>query len=239
VNLALSVSSLPVTFDFSDAPLPIRADLQDALRREWSFLAAPGTWFSGAERVAIARAARDVMESSPPNGGRDRAVGGERTASRPIDILDQATTDVVRKVAADSPRITEEWVAALPGRGIDLPAYAEIIGIVARLSSVDFFHRALGLPLEALPEPEAGEPSRIPPPGGLVHGKSFLPMALRVSIPQTISLVPAETVAWQALSDATYMTFAEMDDPDFSRAMHRTQIELVAARTSQVNECFY
>jgi AhpD family alkylhydroperoxidase len=30
-----------------------------------------------------------------------------------------------------------------------------------------------------------------------------------------------------------------MEEPDFQRAMHRTQMELVAARTSQVNECFY
>ncbi len=215
-----------MSFDFVGADPAIPAPIQAAIRREWEFLAAPGTWWSGPERLAIAAEAREAM-------------AGEGTASRPMGILTEAARDVVRKVAADSPRITEDWVEALPGRGIDLPAYAEIIGIVARLSSVDMFHRALELDLEPLPEPRSGEPSQTPPPGGLVHGKSFVPMALRVSIPQTISIVPPETVAWQALSDAMYMTFAEMDDPDFHRAMHRTQIELVAARTSQINECFY
>jgi hypothetical protein len=216
-----------VAFDFSNAEFSVRSDLQEALRREWEFLAAPGTWWSASERVAIAAETRAAML-------------GERAASGPTSILSAGVLDVVWKVAADSPLITAEWVAALPGRGVDLPAYAEIVGVVARLSSVDRFHRALGLALEPLPEPQAGEPSRTPAAAeGLVEGESYIPMVGRVAIPQTISLVPAETAAWYALSDAMYMTFKEMDDPDFRRAMHRTQIELVAARTSQINECFY
>lgn len=229
-----------MSIDFSNSTISIRPQIQDALRREWSFLAAPGTWWSGAERVAIAAEARQAMlESRSEQSLGDQAVGGERAASRPTSILDEHVTDVVRAVAADSPLITAEWVAGLESKGVAMPAYAEIIGIVARLSAVDLFHRALGLPLEPLPQPEPGEPSRTPPPAGLVVGKSFVPMVRGVSIPQTVSLVPQETVAWQELSDALYMTFNEMDDPDLTRALHRSQIELVAARTSQVNECFY
>lgn len=209
--------------------MPIRSDLQEAFRREWAFLAAPGTWWSGPERVAIAEEARGAMS-------------GERSASPPQGAaeLSEAVADVVRRVAVESPLITAEWVTALPGRGIGLPAYAEIVGVVSRLSSVDQFHRALGLPLEALPEPLPGEPSRTQAPTeDLVEGKSYLPMVGRISIPQTISIVPEESTAWYELSDVMYMTFEEMDDPDFRRALHRTQMELVAARTSQLNECFY
>ncbi len=228
-----------MSFDFSNSAIAIRAQIQDAFRGEWSFLAFPGTWWSGAERVAIASEARQAMvESLSEPSLRHHAVGGERT-TRPTGILGEHVTEVVRAVAADSPLITGEWVAGLESKGVAMPAYAEIIGIVARLSAVDLFHRALGLPLEPLPQPEPGEPSRTPPPNGLVVGKSFVPMARGVSIPQTVSLVPPETVAWQDLSDAMYLTFNEMDDPDFRRALHRTQIELVAARTSQINECFY
>jgi hypothetical protein len=229
-----------MSFEFNDAPISIRAEIQEALRKEWAFLAAPGTWWSGAERVAIAAEARRAMlESLSEQRLRDQAVAGERTASRPASILGEHVTAVVGAVAADSPLITAEWVAGLADDGVSLPAYAEIIGIVARLSAVDLFHRALGMPLEPLPEPRPGEPSRTPPPSDLVVGKSFVPMSRMVSIPQTVSLVPPETVAWQELSDALYMTFDEMADPGFRRALHRTQIELVAGRTSQVNECFY
>lgn len=211
-----------MTFELDNTAFPIRPQIQDALRREWAFLAAPGTWWSGAERVAIAAEARRAISREPQG-----------------DELPDPVADVVRAVAADSPLITPEWVAGLEANGVSLPAYTEIIGIVARLSAVDFFHRAMGLPLEPLPAPQSGEPSQTPPPSDLVVGKSFVPMVRGVSIPQTVSLVPPETVAWQELSDAMYMTFMQMDDADFRRSLHRTQIELVAARTSQVNECFY
>ena len=167
-----------MSFEFNDAPISIRAEIQEALRKEWAFLAAPGTWWSGAERVAIAAEARRAMlESLSEQRLRDQAVAGERTASRPTSILGEHVTAVVRAVAADSPLITAEWVAGLADDGVSLPAYAEIIGIVARLSAVDLFHRALGMPLEPLPEPRPGDPSRTPPPTDLVVGKSFVPMS--------------------------------------------------------------
>ncbi len=228
--------------------IPIPKALDDAFAKEWSFLAAPGTWFSGGERVEIAAEARRAMTESLSDDRRGaQAVSGEPSASRPERMagepagegLPPALRDVVDMVASSSPLIDADWVAGLDERNVTLPAYAEIIGIASRMSAVDFFHRALGLPLPPLPEPQAGEPTLLPPPTDLIVGKSFLPMVPPVSIPQTISLVPPETQAWQALSDATYMTFDEMGDPDLSRSLHRTQIELVAARTSQVNECFY
>ena len=211
-----------MSFNFADAPIPIRAEIQEAMRKEWAFLAAPGTWWSGEERVQIAAEARRAMAGEPH--GED---------------LPGPAAEVVRAVAAESPLISAEWVDGLAATGVDMPAYAEIIGVVARLSAVDMFHIALGMPLEPLPSPQSGEPSRRPPPTDVVVGKSFVPMAVMVSIPQTVSLVPPESVAWQKLSDAMYMTLGEMGNPDFRQALHRTQMELVAARTSQINECFY
>ena len=223
-----------------DIDIAGRPDLDRAFSKEWAFLAAPGTWFSGDERVEIAAEARRAMTESLSDDRRNgQAVGGEHTASRPASMASAPIVDVVRMVAASSPLISAEWVAGLEDRGVSLPAYAEIIGIVSRLSAVDHFHRALGHPFAPLPEPQAGEPTRVPAPTDLIVGKSFVPMVPPVSIPQTISLVPPETTAWQALSDAMYMTLNDMGDPGFRRSLHRTQIELVAARTSQVNECFY
>ncbi|GMQ86791.1 MAG: hypothetical protein BMS9Abin07_2388 [Acidimicrobiia bacterium] len=209
-------------FAVSDAPISIRAEILEAFRNEWAFLSAPGTWWSGAERVAIAAEARRAM-SGEPHGA---------------DLPDPVVR-VVRAVAADSPLITAEWVGNLEDEGIALPAYVEIIGIVARLSAVDLFHIALGMALEVLPEPQPGEASRTPPPSDVAAGRSFVPMRRPAGVTHSTSLVPAETAAWLALSDVLYMTLEEMEEPDFRRAMHRTQIELVAARTSQVNECFY
>ena len=156
-----------------DTDIASRPGLDQAFSKEWAFLAAPGTWFSGHDRVEIAAEARRAMAGEPPGSA-----------------LPTEESEVVRMVAASSPLISAEWVAGLEDRGVTLPAYVEIIGIVSRLSAVDHFHRALGHPFAPLPEPQAGEPTRLAPPMDLIVGKSFVPMVPPVSIPQTISLVP-------------------------------------------------
>ena len=50
-----------MSFNFADTPIPIRTEIQEAMRKEWAFLAAPGTWWSGEERVQIAAEARRAM----------------------------------------------------------------------------------------------------------------------------------------------------------------------------------
>ena len=226
-------------FDFTESNVEIRTDLTQAFRRAWEVLAAPGTWFSGSERVEIAAEARAAMELMPDDGSRDQAVAGERAASRPEGTLSTAVATAVRRIAAESPSISAAWVAELPTNGVALTEYVEVVGIVSRLSSVDFFHRALGVALEPLPNRRVGAASRHPPPTAAMDGPGFVPMVPPIDVTKSTSLVPPETDDWQRLSDATYMTLAEMGDPDFRRAMHRTQMELVAARTSQINECFY
>ncbi|MBT5838021.1 MAG: hypothetical protein HOH80_03390, partial [Rhodospirillaceae bacterium] len=49
-----------MTINYPQSDLSIRDDLIGAQARFWEHLAAPGTWLSGAERVAIAAEARGV-----------------------------------------------------------------------------------------------------------------------------------------------------------------------------------
>jgi hypothetical protein len=118
--------------------------------------------------------------------------------------------------------------------------------------SIDRFHHAMGLPLEALPAAEEGEPTRTRPPG-IVEGEAWVPMqsAKQVSAEQglpggqapfvirALSLVPAEVRAWGDLSDSQYLGKQEMTRFGQVRAINRSQIELVAGRVSALNECFY
>ena len=39
---------------FAGSPYPIRSDLEEATREAWALLGKPGTWWTGAERLAIA-----------------------------------------------------------------------------------------------------------------------------------------------------------------------------------------
>jgi hypothetical protein len=55
------------TFPALDTAPGVEPDLPVALRDEWEFLARPGTWLTGEERVAVAavaRAARSGREAA-------------------------------------------------------------------------------------------------------------------------------------------------------------------------------
>ena len=121
--------------------------------------------------------------------------------------------------------------------------------------SIDEFHRALGLALEPLPAPLSGAPSRERPPeaeqreswpplvprSGLPPADAMLygPLEWGANVISALSLIP-ENVRWlHDLSEGHYLSFAEMRMPDPLRSISREQIELIAARVSVLNECFY
>ena len=56
---------------------------------------------------------------------------------------------------------------------------------------------------------------------------------------RALSLVPAELRAWRIVADAQYLGTKQMMSFESTRAIDRSQIELVAGRVSSLNECFY
>ncbi len=197
--------------------------------REWARLAGPGTWWTGAERLAIAAATR-------------RAHRGGGSAS---DVLDELTREVVTTVAAEASRIDpdlhDDWTA----RGLHPYAYVELIGIVARLSALDTTRRGLGLEPRPLPRPLPGSPTREVPTGASPDG-GWAPTVGPAGAPNALSAVPPEADALLDLHDVLYLSIPDMDlSPTHMaelaplKSLTRPQMELVAARTSRLNECFY
>ena len=248
------------TFAYTDSPYPIRDDLALAYRRYWDILARPGNWWSGAERVAIAREVRNATACgycqqrkqalSPYNFPGEHTHGG---------ALPEAAVDAVHRVVTDQCRITRSWIEQNMEAGLSEEHYVELVGITVCVFSVDEFHRALGLPLEALPEPVAGEPD-LYRPARAIAGTGFVPMLPATdatgaesdlwdsqngyNIMRALSLVPDAVRNWVLLSDAQYLDAMNekemMHFGDFSnRAINRMQMELVAGRVSAVSECFY
>jgi len=244
-----------VAFEYAGGQDPVRVDLAEAHRATWRHVAAPGTWLRGSERVAIAaetraardcalcRARREALSPAAVDGVHDVA------AARPGD-LPPPLLDAVHRVTSDPARLSESAYRGLLAEGISPEQYVEALGVAVLVISVDAFQRALGLPLEPLPEPLGGEPSRARPEA-LVEGQAWVPMqearrfARELGLPmaanvlRALSLVPAEVHAWRALSDAQYLSSEQMLRFDRVRAIDRSQIELVAGRVSALNECFY
>ena len=56
---------------------------------------------------------------------------------------------------------------------------------------------------------------------------------------RTLSLVPHTNLTWRRLVDSHYSRGPEFIDLSWHRPLSRPQAELVAARTTTFNECFY
>ena len=187
-------------------------------------MAAPGTWWSAAERVAIADVAR-------------LAYHGNRPPVR--DEIPEAAQEAAALISHRPAGVTSVRIQRWQEHGLDPFHYVELVGIVASLTAVDTFHRALELEVEPLPDPTAGEPTRQMPSSGASVTKAWVPMVGPPSIPISLSAVPAEMAALEELHGPMYLSYEEMSDPAIRRGLSRSQMELVAGRTSAINECFY
>ena len=199
----------------------VRPEIPAAFAREWLHLAAPGSFWEGRQRVEIARAARAARHGTSEPG-----------PSLPAVAISAA--EMLGSTPGRANRIWAESIVSTIGSG----AYVELVGVVARASAVDSFHRSLGATEPKLPEPRAGQPTgeqdRAASPGA-----AWVPMVGGASIVQALSAVPSEAAAQEDMHGPLYLTYAQMQDLQFVRGLTRPQMELVAARTSALNECFY
>ena len=240
---------------YDGAAFSVRDDLRDAHERAWRRLARPGTWWTGAERVAIAaevRAARDCALCEE----RKRALSPASVdgAHEAVAELPAAAVEVIHRVTSDPARLSRAWFDGMMAAGLDAGRYVEIIGTVATVLSIDSFCRGIGVRLHPLPEPVSGEPSRYHPAVAELEG-AWVPMIgwrqargreadlyggkPTGNVVRAMSLVPDEVRTLNDLSDAHYLPLASMLDLGAGRSLDRAQIELLAGRVSALNECFY
>ena len=244
-------------FDYDQAPVPIRPDIAEAHRDYWRTLARPGSWWTGAERVAIAAESRNATTCRLCQARRQAlspdTVTGEHDCG---EGLPATAVDAAHRVVTDQARITGKYVERNVAAGLGKEAYVELVGVVVAVVSIDEFHRALGMELERLPTPEAGEISRyrpavlsedmgfvptIPPDGAVGNEEGLWPGGRTANVLRALTLVPDALRDWLDLSRAQYLAVEGMANlgQDEARSIDRMQMELIAARVSAVNECFY
>src|SRR5262245_22129131 len=243
-----------MAFEYTGLALPVSPPMRDAHRHAWQRLAGPGTWWSGAERVAIAaevRAARGCSLCRERKAALSpHAVPGEHIGSA---LLPAAAVEAAHRIATDPGRLTRAWYEKTLAAGLSDAHYVELLGVVVTIVNLDALHRALGVPLEPLPEPRAGEPSRQRPAAesstawvpwlrldgdlgrALYGGRTRVP-----NVARALSLVPDAVRQLNELSEAHYLPIDDVIDPHARlAALTRPQMELVAGRVSALNECFY
>jgi len=243
-------------FSFSDVSFPVRADVGAAHERAWERIGKPGCWWTAAERVAIAaevrQAPRCVLCTESRQALSPHVVSG--THERASHTLPETAVEAVHRIVTDTNRLGRGWLEKLEAAGLSDGHYVELVGVVVAVVSIDAFCRGIGSALHPLPEPQAGEPSGYRPAGArpsdawvpmipenLASGAEsdlypFKPMG---NVIKALSLVPDAVRQLTELSAAHYIPIRKMARFDVGRAIDRSQIELVAARVSALNECFY
>lgn len=245
---------------YAAAGYDIRPDLESAHRATWQRLAGAGTWWTGSERLAIAAETRRAWDcalcAERKAAVSPFAVEGQHDAA---DELAPEVIDVIHRIVTDPGRLTRSWYRSVVEAGMSEPHYVELVGVVVKTVALDVFPRAIGAPRLALPEPRPGEPSRTRPesardegawvpivpvgPDGGEAGRTLYGDRDEVpNIGRALSLVPDEAMGLHTLSEPHYMGLDHVRDPTYvqpGRALDRLQTELVAARVSALNECFY
>jgi hypothetical protein len=143
--------------DYSGKEYTIRSDFAQAHNRYWKRLASPGAWFSGAERIAIAKEVRQASSCSLCSQ-RKAAISPNQIAGVHDSAggLSDPIVEVIHRVVTDSGRLTKTWFNGIIQQGLAVENYVEIIGTIVNVFSIDEFCRGMGIPLNELPEAQSG-----------------------------------------------------------------------------------
>lgn len=242
---------------YDDLCFPVRGDLVAAQRRAWHRVAAPGTWWTGEERVEIAAETRHATACTLCSARKaalsPNAVQGEHES---VGQFPAPVIDLIHRVRTDPGRLSRRWFDELAAAGLADTYYVECLAVVVFVTSIDFFCRAIGVPLHPLPTPVSGTPTRVRPPSALLEA-AWVPMITHAkargpeadlygrdrypNVGRALSLVPDEVRGLVDLMTAQYLPVYRVSDASYEpdRAITRAQMELLAGRVSALNECFY
>ena len=242
---------------YDNASITVRQDVQQAHERAWQRIASAGTWLDAEKRLEIARETRQAR-GCRFCASRKKALSpyAQTGPHEQISNLTPTEADIVHRVVTDSGRITSSWVSNLQTEGIEDACYVEILSMVTQVLVVDDFCLALGISPQPLPEPTGGTPTRARPSSAIREG-AFVPwipasevgddsklfgVGLVPNMHRAMSLVPDAVRAAQDLMTAHYIPYERVPlyaDSDHDRALSKSQMELLAARVSFLNDCFY
>ena len=242
--------------EYKGAQAPVREDLREAHRFILDHVRSPGTWWTGAERAAMAAEARAAVRCALCRERRQSlSPGAVRGRHDGPGALPENVVDAVHRIRSDPARLSRSWFDGVIAGGLEVTRYVELVSATSVMAGLDYFARALGVEPLPLPPPLPGEPSRHRPAGAkeggawvpiidpadaagpeadLYGGGDFVPNIVRA-----LSLVPDEVRVLRRSTDAHYVPVAQIPDPTVRRALARPQMELVAARVSALNQCFY
>ena len=198
------------------------ADFDALAARQFEELGRPGVWWTGSQKTSIAATARAAVAGTPGPGG-----------------LTPVSEEATRRVATEAISIRrddiERWIAA----GMRVEAYVELVGITCRVTALDTAAFGLGLDAPNLPIPSTGDPS-CALADDVAYVDGWVPTTGPAFPPTALTSVPGATELLFDVHGVLYLTIEQMGNHSTVRdGLTRAQMELAAARTSYLNDCFY
>jgi len=204
-----------------------------------------GTWLTAETRIAIWAEARHATKCKLCMASKQAlspyAIKGDHeTCTNLADNL----VEVVHRIINDSGRLTKRWLDEQLATGLRPEEYIETLSLVATSVILDSYAKAMGLSDYQIPEPQAGLPAQIINMEVVDEG-AWLPMTKAEqqledhglpnvpNIARAMGLVPAGMMHFFGAMRAHY----SLSGDNFG--ISRSQVELIAARVSAHNECFY
>jgi hypothetical protein len=236
----------------------MRQDLRDALTKVWSALGEPGVWWTGAERVTIARETRAASTCTLCRACKaapiPQAIAGSHDTAT---ALSPPAIEAIHRIVSDPGRLSQAWYQRTVSAGLSDAAYIELLSVVAITTAVDTFNRASGGAVRPLPTIRPGDPSHRRP-AGAKPGLGWMPMlapedvapddpplyasAGRIggNVHRALSLVPEAMMQFWDMFETMYLPQDAMRDFGREyRAITHAQIEMLAARVAVRNQCHY
>src|SRR3989442_3830790 len=128
--------------EYRGAEAPVRRDLVEAHRFLLDHVGAPGTWWTGEERVAIAaesrRAPRCALCRERKASLSPSAVAGQHDGPH---TLAENVVGTVHRIRADPARLSKIWFEGVIAAGLDAARYVELVGVSTLAAGLDYFAR--------------------------------------------------------------------------------------------------
>jgi hypothetical protein len=237
----------------SGTGLAVRQDLTAAMAAVWERLGAPGSSFTGAQRVGLARVARAAFADPDPLPPWVKPSTVDQRVADPAVAPHLA--DAVYRLALHAATLSEDWYrSTLDLAEITPQQWVEVVEVVIAVAAIDGFADAAGLPHAGLPDALPGPPvgvGEVPSRPARHHWVPVLHVeddqhgywggAEQVApVVRAMSGVPGSHRTMFELIETMYMDGPSMADMEWSRGtLDRRQIELVASRLAALRECFY
>ena len=127
-------------------PWPVRDEITAAQRQAWERLGRPGTWLTGAERIAIAAETRNAAHCALCRERKEAlspdAIEGSHDH---LGGLPELEVEQIHRICTDPGRLTRAWYQDLVERRMGEERYVESIGVIATIVALDTFTKGLGM----------------------------------------------------------------------------------------------